>query len=453
MEFEPHDKQCEVLDDVKSKVVLVIAGKRGGKTTIGAVKLISIIQDNLNKGIHDDYLISGPTYRLLKNATLPTLSKYWPSKLGTFKKSDSCIDLADGHKVFIISCESEDKLEGFKARACWLDEGGQVSRTAFNKIWQRLTPLAGEDQGQLIITTTPYGIPSSWLNKDLIEVRTKVDYVGYYNWPTVDNPYMSKEAISEAKKIMDARIFERDYLGLFTNIVGLIYPDFNRTTDCIAPKVIDATWNRYAGLDYGFSDPTSIVVFAKNPDKEEYILEDSFYKMQSDPTEWAEFFKKQINLKEVRYDPSAVAWMEQLRKIMKGINLQPADNSVAPGISRVTALLKAKTLKIFSTEEEVILDMESYIYDEKRDKPKHENSHGPDAIRYCCSGAMLYRGKLKQSLEDREDKLERLRKEFLAKPWDDKFWSKSADKNRDNAPSNKNTGIGSYGLSLPNRED
>jgi len=447
MDFTPHDKQCEVLDDNTSKIVLVIAGKRGGKTTIGAVKFITTIIDNINKGIHDDYLISGPTYRLLKNATLPTLSTYWPSKLGIYKKSDSCIDLCDGKKVFIVSCEDEDKLEGFKARACWLDEGGQVSRVAFNKIWQRLTPSAGEAQGQLIITTTPYGIPSSWLNKDLIEVRDKIDYVGYYNWPTVANPHMSSIAIEEAKKLMDPRIFQRDYEGLFTNIVGLIYPDFNRVEDTVTPYKIDATWNRYAGLDYGFSDPTCIVVFAKNPDKEEYILEDSFYKRQSDPTEWAEFLKKQTNLKEVRYDPSAVAWMEQLRKVTKGINFQAADNSVAPGIAAVTNLTKNHLMKIFKTEEEVILDLESYIYADKGDKPNHENSHAPDAIRYACSGPLLYQGKPKVTAIDREDRLELLRKQFLASPWEDKHWTKSADR-RDYNPTVKMGANEKYGLNL-----
>jgi PBSX family phage terminase large subunit len=450
MEFTPHANQEEVLDD-NHKIVLVIAGKRGGKTTIGAIKFISTIMANMKANIHDDYLISGPTYRLLKNATLPTLSTYWPSKLGIYKKSDSCIDLCDGHKVFIVSCEDEDKLEGFKARSCWLDEGGQVSRVAFNKIWQRLTPAAGEEQGQLIITTTPYGVPSSWLNKDLIENRKNLDYVGYFNWPTSSNPHMSSVAIEEARKMMDPRIFKRDYEGIFTNIVGLIYPDFDRTVDCVSPAPIDPTWLRYAGLDYGFSDPTAIVVFAKHPDKEEYILEDSFYKSKADLDEIGKFLQSQTNLKEVRYDPSAIAMMEELRKKVR-VNLQSADNSVDSGIARITGLMKKHVIKIFNTEEEVILDLESYIYDEGKNKPKHENSHAPDAIRYCFTGPILSKSKARLSSMDASDKLDKLRAEFMRAPWDDKYWVK-APKNIDQSPSNRDGSVEHYGLNFSPNDD
>lgn len=452
MEIRLFDKQQEAFDDITSKIVLIIAGKRGAKTTTGALKLLSNIQSNMDKGIRDNYLVVGPTYGVLKRATIPTLLKYLDPKLGVYRKSDSCVELCDGNKIYIISADEENRIEGFQALDCWFDEAGMCSRTSFEKIWQRTTPIAGKDRGQIIITTTPYSVPSSWLNADLISQRDDLEYVGYYNWGTKDNPYMSAKDVEDAKAIMDPQIFQRDYLGLYVQVAGAIYKDFDRTIDTVKPYPIDPTWKRYGGLDYGYSDPTAIVIIAKNPDAEEYVLTDSFYQSKSDYHDWAEFFKKQVNLQSVMYDPSAVGMMELLRKEGR-FNLQAADNSVEPGIARVTTIIKTHKLKVFNTEEEIINDLESYVYADKGDKPKHENSHGPDAIRYCCSGAMLYRGKLKQSLEDREDKLERLRKEFLAKPWDDKFWSKSADKNRDNAPSNKNTGIGSYGLSLPNRED
>jgi PBSX family phage terminase large subunit len=396
MEFRPHPNQQKAFDDTANKIILAIAGKRGGKTTIGAIKFLNIIRTNIENGIHDDYLIVGPTYRLLRNATIPTLLKFLPAMgLGIYKKSDSCVDLVDGHKIFIVSAEDEDKIEGFKARDCWCDEGGQVSRTAFDKIWQRTTPSVGEQRGQIIITTTPYGVPSSWLNKDLIENRKKLGYIGYYNWATTDNPYMATSDIETAKDLMDPQIFRRDYLGEYTNIAGLIYPDFDRTADVVAPYSIPADWPRYAGIDYGFSDPTVVVVFAKDPVKTEYILEDSYYKSGCDMDDVAAFLNLQTNLKEVLYDPSAVGIMMELRK--KGrFNLRPAVNDVAPGIAKVTAVLKQHLMKIFNTNEKVIEDLESYIYAEGKEKPCHNNSHGPDAIRYCFQGSILNRKSIKQ---------------------------------------------------------
>ena len=433
-EFRPHIKQDDVLFDDTSKIVLAIAGKRGGKTTIGAVKFAKIIKDNINKGIHDDYLIVGPTYRLLRNATLPTLKENWLPGLGAYKKAESVIDLCDGHKVFIISAEDEDKIEGFKARAAWIDEAGQISRIAFDKVWQRTTPATGEERGQIIITTTPYGVPSSWLNKDLIEQRNSLGYVGYYNWSTSDNPYIDKTDIETTRGLVDQRIFKRDYEGIYTNIVGLIYPDFDRTQDVVSPIKISAEWSRYCGLDYGFSDPTAIVVFAKNPDKEEFILETSFYKSKADLDEIALFLNSLTNVKEVRYDPSAVAMMTELKKKCRTINLQPANNEVDPGIAKVTELFKKHQIKIFNINEEIIADLESYIYDEKRDKPKHENSHGPDAIRYCFTGSILYRKRdSKSRVDEALRKYDEMRRNF--NPLNDSHWPCAPQ--RESAPGDK----------------
>ena len=388
MEIRLFDKQQEAFDDTSSKIVLIIAGKRAAKTTTGAIKLLSNIQSNINKGIHENYLCVGPTYGVLRRATIPTLLKYLDPRLGIYKKSDSCVELCDGYKLFIISADEENRIEGFQALDCWFDEAGMCSRTSFEKIWQRTTPAFGKERGQIIITTTPYSIPSSWLNKDFIEKRHSLKYIGYYNWKTSDNPYMADES-ALAKAMMHPQIYQRDYEGIYVNITGLIYPDFDRAVDVIKPIDVPAHFDLYAGLDAGFSDPCSIVIIAKDHASQEYWLIDSYYKSKGDLDEYAEFINKYPALKEIRYDPSAVALMNELKKKIPKFNFQPADNSVSAGIARCTPLFRDHRLKIFNTNVSIIEDLESYIYDEGKNKPKHTNSHGPDSIRYCFMGNIL----------------------------------------------------------------
>lgn len=391
MEVELHDKQEAPFDDTTSKIVLCISGKRSGKTVVGALKLISCITTNISNDIHGDYLISGPTYRILRNATLPTLFTYWPQKLGVYKKSDSVIDLVDGHKVFIVSTEDPDKLEGFGAISAWVDEIGQISREAFDKIWMRTTPVAGRKRGQIIGTSTPYGTPSSFINKDLILQRDKLGYIGYYTWKTTDNPHIATEDVATAKGLIDERIFKRDYEGQYTNIVGLIYPEFDRAVDVIKPIEIPAHWPKFIGIDYGFSDPTSMVVIAKNIDNledEEYYVIDSYYESKGSLESFASFLDRYKDVKEVCYDPSAVGIMTELQKRTR-LNFTAADNTVNVGIARLTSLFKKHKIKIFNNNDAVIEDLESYIYEENRDKPKHANSHGPDSLRYCFMGRVF----------------------------------------------------------------
>jgi hypothetical protein len=120
--FTPHKHQQAVLDDL-ADYLLIIAGKRGGKSAVAAVKFISRIANDLKRGRHGDYLVLGPTYGLLRNGTVPTLLKYWPKRLGVYRRSESRIQLPNGpdgqeHYVYIFRRTSRTalKLSVFAAR-------------------------------------------------------------------------------------------------------------------------------------------------------------------------------------------------------------------------------------------------------------------------------------------------------------------------------------------------
>jgi hypothetical protein len=134
--FVAHRKQAEFLRD-PADIVLAIAGKRGGKTAAAAVKFITMIHDNLSKGIEGDYLVLGPTYNLLRNGTIPKLQQYWPKKLGLYRKSESRIQLPNGkdgqeHFVFILSADEPDRIEAFGVLGAWLDEAGQYRQEVWD---------------------------------------------------------------------------------------------------------------------------------------------------------------------------------------------------------------------------------------------------------------------------------------------------------------------------------
>lgn len=402
--FVPHKKQADFLYD-PADVVLAIAGKRGGKTRAAAVKFIVMIADNLAKGIEGDYMILGPTYGLLRNGTIPALMQYWPKKLGLYRRSESRIQLPNGkdgqeHFVFILSADEPDRIEAFGVLGAWLDEAGQYRQEVWDKVQQRLTTLPGHGSGRVIFSTSPYGTFNSWLYQELIK-RAKegaLPWVSIHQWTTFDNPFIDHTAAERARQTMNPQIFLRDYLGEYTNIEGLIYPDFNRLSEdyVCAPFKIPSHWPLFVGIDYGFTDPTVILVLAKDPEAKVYYVIAEYYKSGDEVArgkgqlrDWQDFLGQEwpSRLRQLLYDPASPGPMNDLQ-VLTHLNLVAADNEVEAGISRVTRLLKSLRLKFFNTCEHTIADMESYVYNsgKKKDgKPAHESSHGPDALRYAFS--------------------------------------------------------------------
>lgn len=430
IEFAPFQKQWDFIQDPQD-VVLAIAGKRGGKSAGAAVKFIQDIAANLKNGIEGDYLILGPTYGLLRNGTIPTLMRYWPKKLGTYRRSESRIQLPKGqngedHFVFILSAEEPDRIEAFGVIEAWLDEAGQYRPEVWDKVQQRLTTLPGRGSGRVIFSTSPYGAVSSWLNQDII-MKWKdgsLPWVNVHHWTTFDNPYIDHTVAKRFEETGNAQVFRRDFMGEYTQIEGLIYPDFDRQSDdyVVAPFKIPSHWPLFAGIDYGFTDPTVILVLAKDPEAKVYYVIAEYYKdgrsvhgEQGQLQDYQNFLRQEWSgkIKQLLYDPSAVGIMTLLKNVVR-MNLVAADNEVAAGISRVTKLIKSRRLKFFNTCERTIEDMESYVYATggKRDgKPAHDNSHGPDALRYAFSKDLLG---IFPELK-RPDKLEEFRKCFNEK--------------------------------------
>jgi len=381
--FTPHRHQQQVLDSLHEQI-LVVAGHRGGKTTVGAIWLIREIANDIKNGVKADYLVLGPTYRVLNQSTLRTLFTYWPKGLGTYKKQDSIIQLNNGGVVWIRSADKPDAVEGLTARRCWMDEAALCNETTYDKVCQRLVQKAGEPKGRLLMTTTPYGSPSSWMNLRLIQLRNQLPWLLYVNFSMADNPYIDRSVYDRAKATMNESVFQRDFEGRFVKIEGLIYPEFNRIDHIIEPFEIPAHWPRWSGLDYGWSDPTAILAITFDPEGKEFYVYKEFYKNRQLAEKIGGFLKDEKFTYTI-YDPAAVAVMNEVRTVCK-LRMEPADNSVDVGIQRITKLLKENRIKIFDCCENLIREMEGYCYDKNgSSKPAHDCSHSPDGLRYGFS--------------------------------------------------------------------
>lgn len=385
--FTPHRHQQMVLDS-ELEQILVVAGHRGGKTTVGAIWLIREIANDMKNGIKADYLILGPTYRVLNQSTLRTLFTFWPKGLGTYKKQDSIIQLNNGGVVWIRSADKPDAVEGLTARRCWMDEAALCNETTYDKVCQRLVQKAGDPKGRLLMTTTPYGSPSSWMNVRLIQLRNELkSWLFYINFSMADNPYIDRAVYDRAKATMNESVFRRDFEGQFVKIEGLIYPAFNRIDHTCGSFEIPSHWPKWAGLDYGWSDPTSVLGITFDPESKKFYVYTQFYKNRQLGEKIGAYIS-QHKFSWTLWDPAAVAMMNEVMKVCK-LRMVQADNSVDIGIQRISKLLDENRIQFFDECEDLIREIEGYCYDKNgSSKPAHDCSHSPDSLRYGFSKSL-----------------------------------------------------------------
>jgi PBSX family phage terminase large subunit len=425
--FVPHPKQREVLT-CKNRFVAAVAGKRGGKSVCGAVWLIDEIQRLRDLGKHGHFLVAAPTNKILEQATLPTFREYFnrlgwgAGKNGGWRESKSCFELkwktpgGEPCYIYVRSTEEVEHLEGMTILAAWLDEAGQMKDGTFDNVQARLS----FDRGRAIITTTPYA--PNWFWRDIMNRACEINGVAQENedtdpsvsmfqWTTLDNPHFSEEEFARLKKSMSPDKFARDYEGQARSMEGLVY---DLTEDAIVkPFQLDPTWRRFAGMDFGQSDPTVVLCIAEKPEQQAteangmshlpsiYYVYREFYKRGALLAQSAEFLQAE-QLEYVLYDPSAA---QQAAEIQRGLGIRrmlAADNRHEVGIERLKGLINQGRLRIFRGRcDNTIREILHYHYKApnfdrpQADDPVGVDDHCMDALRYAFSRENvngLYRG-------------------------------------------------------------
>ena len=384
--FQPHAAQWRVLES-KSKFILASSGVQGGNTFIGAVWFVKQLERMGRKGT---FLIGAPTYKILFASTLPKFIEMIGSisKIGVYKKLDSEIILHGGlGKIYIRSLEDPDHIEGMTVDgAIWFDEAGQMKE----KVWINALARRAIAQAPILLTTTPYML--NWVYKKVYKSwqRGDKDYE-VVQWKSVDNPAFPKEEYDKRKASMGENDFARRYEGEWRQISGLVYPDFTYDTHCVDPIPLNPEWDYYCGIDWGFTNPTAIVWFAKDYDGNYYVF-DEYLVSGKTSSEHAEYVLQQQSKlpKQVKAFYCDPAGRDEISTfVMAGLrNTYGTKSEVMEGIRRVTGLIKTRKLFVFKKCINLIEQMEIYRIQEgresqdPREEPVKKEDHLTDALRY-----------------------------------------------------------------------
>lgn len=383
--FTLHRHQDKVVKSLK-RFILVLTGVQGGKTTIGAIWLLLKIFAAYQAGKRGDWLIAAPTEKILQQSTLVKFKSFFPQDWGVWREQKKCFELKWGDRIFVRSTENPEHLEGMTLLGAWLDEAGQMKA----RVWTYIQARVSVNEGPVLMTTTPYAM--NWLYKEVMK-RAKEGDKDYdlITWASSDNPAFPQEEFDRAKVTLPKAIFERRYLGLFTRLEGLVYPDYDEDIHVINPFPIPDTWQWFGGLDFGFTNPSCLLAIVKDPNAEMYYVVDEFYEREAALSKIAGAIM-QHSFRRIFADRQAAHLISELQRTYKCNNVTQCNNDISVGIERITRLFKEQKLKIFrgkcpNLQEEI----ESYHYpapdDDKpvKDKPVAVFDHAVDALRYGFS--------------------------------------------------------------------
>lgn len=207
-----------------------------------------------------------------------------------------------------------------------------------------------------------------------------------------DNYSLDKSVIERYERMYTGVFYDRYIKGLWVLADGLVYPMFK--DDYILEDYTsspDATF--YVSCDYGILNPTSMGLWALEPNKavrlKEYYWDGRKHQPRTDEEHYQALTKLvgDYDIQAVIVDPSASSFIECIRRHQR-FSVKKANNSVVDGIRNTSTLIANGKLFVCKDCKDLLRELKLYCWDSKsiEDKVIKENDHACDDMRYFVMG-------------------------------------------------------------------
>lgn len=397
--FKPFNKQKDFFNSIK-RTKGGFAGKRGGKTEIGAIQSIHYQETKPNykpNGV-DPYLgvIMAPTHDMLKRLSWKKFMAYAGPFIASYTKSPLEIKWDDGSEVIGVSADKPERLEGVKANWIWLDEVFQLSEQVYLEAKARVA----DSQGYITCTGSlgvQYRNPKKhWAYKYFKE---DIDEdTACFEWRTIDNPYFPKDEIEKLRNTLDPETFRQMFeLNWDTAPTNSVYEDFS-DANIIDNYNYDHELETYVAIDWGWAHPMACLFIQYDAYKDfVYVFDEIFGSKITLDELYKRMMKRTYRIDGFICDIAGSQEREQLGKSNiswfkeKGIHFQKRATKIAKGIPIVRSYIKngrgVRKLYISKNCPNTIDGVKMYRYPEKdgvvtNENPLKENDDCVDALRY-----------------------------------------------------------------------
>lgn len=268
IEFNAFKQQSKFLLDTH-RIKGAFAGKRGGKTEVGAIQAIKYQEEKLGfkpTGI-DPFrgAIIAPTHDMLRRLSMKKFLAYAKGFIKSHNLSTNEIKWHDhnrtpgGSEIVGLSADRPQTNEGEKLNWIWLDEVFHMKEQMFLEARTRIA-----DSGGYLFCTGSLGVQyvnpkMHWAYKYF--KQNPDENTVCFEWSTADNPYFPKDELQSLKNNLDPRTFRQMYeISWDVTPTNAVYTDLDEG-NIIRGHVYDPSLETYCSVDWGFAHPCAVLYF------------------------------------------------------------------------------------------------------------------------------------------------------------------------------------------------
>lgn len=309
--------------------------------------------------------------------------------LTRIKESDMSITLPNGSEIIFVGLDNEEKLLSIAGITdVFIEEVYEVPKEIVDQLNLRMRGKAPNQQ--IYMAFNPISA-KHWLY-DFCEGSTRPESSIYSQSTFRDNPFLPDEYVKALEDMYrtnpnKARVFCDGNWG--ADVEGLVYKN-HVLTDFDINELIKQGLEVRVGIDWGFVDPTTVVVSLFDKPKKEIYIIGEFYKRGATLEEIKDgIIQLGISKQKMYCDGAEPDKVDYLRRNgFNAVSAKKGAGSVKAGISFL------QDMKIICHEScvNVAAELENYVYlkDKKtgqyiEDSYDHDFSHTMDALRYSYS--------------------------------------------------------------------
>lgn len=309
--------------------------------------------------------------------------------LTRIKESDMSITLPNGSEIIFVGLDNEEKLLSIAGITdVFIEEVYEVPKEIVDQLNLRMRGKAPNQQ--IYMAFNPISA-KHWLY-DFCEGATRPESSIYSQSTFRDNPFLPDEYVKALEDMYrtnpnKARVFCDGNWG--ADVEGLVYKN-HILSDFDINELIKQDLEVRVGIDWGFVDPTTVVVSLFDKPKKEIYIIGEFYKRGATLEEIKDgIIQLGISKQKMYCDGAEPDKVDYLRRNgFNAVSAKKGAGSVKAGISFL------QDMKIICHEScvNVAAELENYVYlkDKKtgqyiEDSYDHDFSHTMDALRYSYS--------------------------------------------------------------------
>lgn len=263
----------------KERYFVFVAGRRSGKTDVVALDII--LKALRRRGVMIAYV--APTYAQAREIMFERVKGYllrsgYTRRSMVRSSSPPRIDLINGSKIYFFGANNADAIRGHGFNEVYFDEFADIPLEAWVEVAQ---PTLAETKGGATFIGTPKGKANHLY--DLYEQAGISEDWGRLHCTTIDSGIVDAEEVERARRNLDTRTFEQEYLASFVTLGNTTYYGF--VDECVVDEVdlllgepVIMCWDFNAG-----EKPMSVCLVQRQRDGWYKVIKDFQFKNTNTP--------------------------------------------------------------------------------------------------------------------------------------------------------------------------